>query len=78
MIVTKRMFANYLGIHRTSAKPYYDSYLEDLALKRKYLLLSDIARLDGVPLEYVAKKMGIILDVSGDFIPTTKILKRSE
>ncbi len=63
------MFAVYLGIHPTTVKPYYDDYLEDLGLKRKYLVISDIARLDGVSIKYVSDMMGIKMPCDCDFIP---------
>ncbi|MAO16068.1 MAG: hypothetical protein CMH44_04215 [Muricauda sp.] len=69
MKVSKKMFANYLGIHPTNIKPYYESYLEDLGLKRNYLILSDIARLDGVTIDYVAELMGVTINVKCDFVP---------
>ncbi len=72
MVVTKKMFAAYLGIHPTNIKPYYESYLEDLGLKRKYLVISDIARLDGVPVKYVTDMMGLKLPCDGNFIPTSE------
>ncbi len=69
MVVTKKMFAAYLGIHPTNIKPYYESYLEDLGLKRKYLLISDIARLDGVTIKYVCDIMGLKIGNNCDFVP---------
>ena len=63
------MFAVYLGVHETTVKPYYEGYLEDLGLKRKYLLISDIARLDGVTVKYVSDIMGIKMSCSCDFVP---------
>ncbi|MCR9263053.1 MAG: hypothetical protein NXH86_02790 [Flavobacteriaceae bacterium] len=59
MVVTKKMLANYLGIHRNSVAPYFNDYLEDSGSKR-YLLLSDVAKVDGVSLDYVREKMGAI------------------
>lgn len=69
MVVTKKMFAAYLGIHPTNIKPYYESYLEDLGLKRNYLVISDIARLDGVTIKYVSEIMGVKIRSDCDFIP---------
>lgn len=69
MIVTKKMFAAYLGIHPTNIKPYYESYLEDLGLKRNYLVISDIARIDGVTIQYVSDIMGIKISADCNFIP---------
>ncbi|MGX1930209.1 hypothetical protein [Flagellimonas sp. 2504JD4-2] len=69
MKVTKKMFAVYLGMHPTNIKPYYESYLEDLGLKRNYLLISDVARLDGVPIKYVSDIMGVKIPSQCDFVP---------
>ncbi|WP_108425881.1 hypothetical protein [Flagellimonas amoyensis] len=69
MVVTKKMFAAYLGIHPTNIKPYYESYLEDLGLKRSYLLISDIARLDGVTVKYVSEIIGVKIPCDCDFVP---------
>lgn len=69
MRVTKKMFAVYMGIHPTNVKPYYDSYLEDLGLKRNYLLISDVARLDGVTIKYVSEIMAVKFSGDCDFIP---------
>lgn len=69
MRVTKKMFSVYMGIHPTNIKPYYDGYLEDLGLKRNYLLISDVARLDGVTVRYVCDLMGVKLGAECDFIP---------
>ncbi|WP_424989039.1 hypothetical protein [Flagellimonas sp.] len=69
MKVTKKMFASYLGIHPTNIKPYYDDYLNELGLNRKYLIVSDIARLDGVTIDYVAGIMGVTISAKADFVP---------
>lgn len=69
MKVTKKMFAEYLGIHPTNIKPYYEDYIEELGLKRKYLLISDIARNDRVTINYVFSMMGLKLNENGNFIP---------
>lgn len=69
MKVTKKMFATYLGIHPTNIKPYYDDYIKDLGLKRNYLLISDVARLDGVTIQYVSDIMGVKISFDCDFIP---------
>lgn len=69
MVVTRKMFAAYLGIHPTNIKPYYEGYLEDLGLKRNYLLISDIARLDGVTVKYVCEILGVKLTGDCDFVP---------
>lgn len=63
------MFSVYLGIHVSKIKPYYEDYIIELQLKRKYLLVTDIARLDKVPVKYVCEVMGIKTGFDCDFIP---------
>ncbi|RIV68717.1 hypothetical protein [Flagellimonas aequoris] len=72
MKVTKKMFSVYLGINPSKIKPYYDDYVKDLGLKRNYLLISDVARLDGVTIRYVSEIMGVKLSCNCDFIPKLK------
>lgn len=59
MKVTRKMLANYLGIHPNKCKPFYDEYLSLANNGRDYLTLSDVARVDGVTLATVVEIMGL-------------------
>ncbi|MGX1930226.1 hypothetical protein [Flagellimonas sp. 2504JD4-2] len=59
MKVTRKMLANYLGIHPNKCKPFYDDYLRLADNGRDYLTLSDVARVDGIPLISVVEIMGL-------------------
>ena len=57
--VTKKMLANYLGIHQNNVGKHYRAYIDILQLKRDYLTVYDVAQLDCAPAKTVAQLMGI-------------------
>jgi len=59
MKVTVNMLSYYLSVHRNTARRHYQTYLDLLDLKRKYLLITDIARVDSIDAEIVAELMGV-------------------
>ncbi|WP_176465502.1 hypothetical protein [Croceivirga radicis] len=53
MMVTKSMFAVYLGVSLKTAAKYYSQYIELSQTKRNYLTKADIARVDSITLQDV-------------------------
>lgn len=58
MKVTLKMFSIYLGVSTKTAKKTYQFYLNSInnectCIHRKFLLYSDISKLDGVSIDHV-------------------------
>lgn len=59
MRVTKKDLQNYLGCAKSTANKRYQAYLDALNItKRNYLTVFDIAKIDDLKPQYVAKIMG--------------------
>lgn len=59
MRVSRKDLANYLDIHPTRVKKHYQAYLDALELKRNYLTVFDIAKVDDISADLVAKIISI-------------------
>lgn len=58
MKVSRKMLANYLGIHVNNCKRYYDDYLRLCKSKRDYLTIADVASVDGISILECSQLMG--------------------
>jgi len=59
MRITQKELANYLGCHRTRVKKKYNAYIDALNLKRDYLTIYDVAKIDDLPPTVVALTIGV-------------------
>ncbi|AGO47280.1 hypothetical protein Phi12:2_pg3 [Cellulophaga phage phi12:2] len=58
MRITNKQLADYIGVSERVVKKHRLYYIDCLQLKRNYLTVYDISRLDGVPVVVVARIMG--------------------
>lgn len=56
--ISRKMLAHYLGIHPNNVKRHYQFYLDVLEIKRNYLTIYDVSKVDNVPPLVVAELCG--------------------
>lgn len=59
MIVQKKQLIGYLGVSYKTARKHYQTYLDILETKRKYLTVNDLAKIDDMSKSEVLERLGI-------------------